>query len=99
MGTTIQPRRIFRVSVRFADGTGISRQVRCPVEPRKKASLRSLERRLGDLTVNAVITSSRVSAPERPKHRVACLRGRGTPGHQCQCFPHWTDIERLQEVS
>lgn len=94
MGTT-QPRRIMRVSVRFADGTSLTRQVRCPVDPRKKASLARLQRRLGDLTVDAVITSSRVSAPDRPKHRAACERGRGTPGHQCQCFPHWTDIERL----
>ena len=92
MGTTVQPRRIFRVTVRFADGTGISRQIRCPVNPRKKASLAKLERRLGDLTVNAVIKSARVTAPDKPKHRKACH------GHTCTCFVHWTDITALQEV-
>lgn len=100
MGTTTQPRRIFRVTVRFADGRkGISRQVRCPVGPRRKGSLRKLDRLLGDLTVDGTVASSRVTAPDRPIHRVACLRGRGTPGHKCECFPRWTDIPQLQEVS
>jgi len=97
--TTLQPRRIFRVTVRFAEGPGISRQIRCPVGPRRKNSLARLERRLSDLTVGGAITSSRITAPDRPQHKVACLRGRRTPGHQCECFIHWTDIKRLTEVA
>lgn len=90
MGTTIQPRRIFRVRVKFTDGRkGINRQIRCPVGPRRKGSLAKLERRLGDLTVDAVIKSSSISAPDRPKHLKSCH------GHRCECFPRWTDIERL----
>jgi len=93
MGTTTQPRRIFRLTVKFADGrTGIARQIRCPVGPRRKGSLRKLEKVLGDLTVDAVITSSRVTAPAKPKHRKGCH------GHKCECFVRWTEIEQLQEV-
>jgi hypothetical protein len=89
--TTVHPRRIFRVTVRFADGRSISRQARFPVNPRKKTSLRSMERRLADLKVRGSVVSSRTTAPARPKHRKACK------GHTCHCFPHWTELPRLME--
>lgn len=93
MGTTVQPRRIFRVTVKFTDGRrGVNRQIRCPVNPRKKDSLAKLKRRLADLEVNAVVKSSSTSAPARPIHRKSCH------GHTCECFSHWTDIPQLQEV-
>ena len=92
--TTMQPRRIFRLTVKFADGRkGVARQIRCPVGPRRKGSLRKLDRLLGDLTVDGTIASSRVTAPARPIHRKGCH------GHKCECFVRWTEIPQLQEVS
>lgn len=88
-------RSIFRVRVRYADGKGINKLVRCPSwEKDPGASLLGLQARLATMTLDAVIVSSSVSAPESPKHLKACIDGRGTPGHRCACFPRWTEVLR-----
>ncbi|MEY2668630.1 MAG: hypothetical protein RJA59_1268, partial [Pseudomonadota bacterium] len=33
--------------------------------------------------------------PESPPHLKACINGRGTPGHRCDCFHRWTEIPEL----
>lgn len=89
-------RSIFHVRFRLADGTGRARTVRCPSwEKDPAASLIGLQARLATLTLDAAIVSSSVSVPEKPKHLKACIKGRGTVGHRCECFPRWTSISEL----
>ena len=89
-------RSIFHVRFRLADGTGRARTVRCPAWERDPAaSLIGLQARLATMTLDALIVSSSVSVPASPRHLKACIKGRGTPGHKCECFPRWTSISEL----
>ena len=89
-------RNIFRVRFRLANGRTIIRYVRCPYwEKDAEASVQGLHGRLANLTASGAIISATVSAPESPPHLKACINGRGTPGHRCQCFHRWTEIPEL----
>lgn len=90
-------RSIFVLDFTTADGIRRRRTVRCPSwEKDPEASLLGLQARLGSLTLDAVITRSSISVPEKPRHLKACIEGRGTPGHRCACFPRWTEVEGLR---
>ena len=89
-------RNIFRVTFTTAEGRRRTRQVRCPSWERDpQASLIGLQARFAELTLDAVIVQSSLSVPEKPRHLKACIDGRGTKGHRCQCFPRWTEVEVL----
>ena len=90
-------RSIFFIDFTETDGVRHRKTVRCPSwEKDPQASLLGLQARLGELTLDAVITRSSVSVPEKPRHLKSCIDGRGTPGHRCECFPRWTSVEVLK---
>lgn len=93
-------RSIWRVTLKYPEGhrpkktTKLVRVTSWERDP--EASLLGLHARLGTMEVAAVIAGSSTSAPEKPRHLKACLEGRGTKGHRCQCFPRWTEVEELK---
>lgn len=92
----IAPARIWFVRFVTADGIERKRYVACPYYIKDpEASIYGLEARLAYLKFHRLVTYGSVREAASPRHRKACIDGRGQPGHRCNCFPRWTEIPEL----
>jgi hypothetical protein len=92
----IAPPRIHYVRFITADGRDIRRYVSCPYYIKDpEASIFGLEARFAFLKFHGLLRYATATPVTAPRHRKACLDGRGTPGHRCDCFHRWTEIPEL----